>query len=223
MASGLDQWLGKLEGHNEIGEALTGQLQKAEDEVQQFLGGQAALKLSAEKVGALGAVVDQDLNNGKLSFDSELKAAEYVKKMIIRAREVALNLAEGAKAKEIAAAGKVAALKESREVVLKHTMAAKARAEQLQAAQEEARRAAQTVQEGSDSPGNDKAEEAPKESRQPRVSGQHPGRSSLDDRRAEAAKGRAAVASEEAPKAPGPLKTEPPKKRRGRPPKVTRG
>lgn len=221
MASGLDQWLGKLEGHNEIGEALTNQLQKAEDEVQQFIGGQTALKLSVEKVGALGAVVEQDLNDGKLNFDSELKAAEYAKKMVIRAREVLLNLADGAKSREIAAAGKVSALKESREVVLKHTLAARARAEQLRAAEIEARKAVQESLTGPDS-GSAEAEEPPKQPRQPRASGHHPGHSSLDERRAEAARERAEATSADAHPS-SETTPEPMKKRRGRPPKVKRG
>ncbi len=182
MASGMDQWLGKLEGHNEIGKALTDQLQKAEDEVQQFIGGQRALKVTAEKVGALGAVVEEDLNAGKLNFDSELKASEYVKRMIVRAREAILNLADGAKSKEIAAAGKVSALTESRKIVMQHVLAAKARAEQLQAAKEEA---ALVVKESLEK------EQTTKGRR--RISGQHPGNSSLDARRDEAAKEKAPV------------------------------
>lgn len=188
MASGLDQWLGKLEGHNEIGEALTKQLQSAEDEVQQFVGGQAALKLAAEKVGNLGAIVSEDLESGKLNFDSELKASEYIKRMVIRAREVILNLSEGAKAKEVASAGKVSALKESREVVMRHTLVAKARAEQLQAAAEEAL----TVISDTALPS-----EFPKKSRRSRASGEHPGPSSLASRRDEAARERASTQSPE--------------------------
>ena len=210
MASGLDQWLGKLEGHNEIGEALTGQLQKAEDEVQQFVGGQTALKVAADKVGALGAVVSDDLESGKLAFDSELKASEYVKRMIIRARETLLNLADGAKSREIAAAGKVSALKESREVVLRHTTVAKTRAEQLQLAQEEARKAAEqpTPSDGAEDV------EPPKEARQPRAPGERPKPSSLDERRAEAAKEKFVGSTVEAklPPKKKPLKRKPRKK-----------
>jgi len=172
MASGLDQWLGKLEAHNEIGEALTQRLQKAEEEVQQYVGGRTALKAAAENVGALGAIVEADLNEGKLSFDSELKASEYIKKTIIRAREILLNLADGAQSREIAAAGKVSALKESRELVLRHCLTAKARAEQLTAAAKE-------VEEQLRHPAPEGEEDASvKEPRQPRASGQHPARSS---------------------------------------------
>lgn len=185
MASGLDQWLGKLEGHNEIGEALTAQLQKSEEEVQQFIGGRQAFKVGSEKVGALGAVVDEDLNTGKLSFASELEAAAYAKKTIIRATEILLNLCEGAQSKEIAAAGKVAALKESRDVVMRHCMVAKARADQLKAAKEELEAAAEAVEEPTEAEPPKAAEEATRG--RERLPGQHPGRSSLDDRRQEAA------------------------------------
>lgn len=184
MASGLDQWLGKLEGHNEIGEALTAQLQKSEEEVQQFIGGRQAFKVGSEKVGALGAVVDEDLNTGKLSFASELEAAAYAKKTIIRATEILLNLCEGAQSKEIAAAGKVAALKESRDVVMRHCVVAKARADQLKAAKEELEAAAEAVEEPTEAEPPKAAEEATRG--RERLPGQHPGRSSLDDRRQKA-------------------------------------
>lgn len=183
MASGLDQWLGKLEGHNEIGEALTEQLQKAEEEVQQFVGGGLALKLGSDKVGALGSIVDEDLKAGLLSFESELKAAEYVKKTIIRAREILANMAESSKAREIAAAGKVSALKESRDLVLRHCKAAMARAEQLKLAKEELEAALS----------EDSHEEPPEGSSEEqrgrnRASGRHPGPSRLDGRRVDSAK-----------------------------------
>jgi hypothetical protein len=230
MASGLDQWLGKLEAHNEIGEALTQRLQKAEEEVQQYVGGRTALKAAAEKVGALGAIVEADLNEGKLSFDSELKAAEYVKRTIIRAREILLNLADGTQSREIASAGKVSALKESRELVLRHCLTAKARAEQLTAAAKE-------IEEQLNQPPSDEDGEADiKEPRQPRASGQHPARSSLDERRAQAALERARAATEGdspvegSPAVEGEVVAveetvevsvpEPVKKKRGRPRKV---
>jgi hypothetical protein len=177
MASGLDQWVGKLEGLNEIGEALTEQLQAAENEVQQFVGGKQALQAAAEKVGALGAAVSEDLEQGKLSFSSELEASEYIKKTIIRAREIVLNLAEGAKSREIAASGKVSALGVSRGLVIRHCKAAKVRAEQLTQAIEEAKDLKNR------SEGDLPEEPARRTSRGP---GEHPGPSSLDLRRVQA-------------------------------------
>lgn len=183
MASGLDQWVGKLEGHNEIGEALTAQLQKAEDEVQQFIGGRMALKVAADKVAALGEVVSEDLKAGKLSFESELKASEYVNRMIIRAREVLLNLADGAQNKEMVSSGKVVALRESREVVMRHCTTARVRAEQIQAAQAEAEAAvrAMTV-EGAEPPPEQPQDPEGVRGRR-RASGERPGGSTLDERR----------------------------------------
>ncbi len=189
MSNNLQVFIGKLEVTNEIGETLDKQLQLAENATQQLSGGSAAFKVGAEKVGALGVHVDKDLEEGKLAFASELEASAYIKKYIIRASEVLLNLAEKSKNEELVAHGRVAAIKESMEVVKKHAFAAKSRAEQIVAAQEEMAKLAADP---------DKLAEDDRGARMP---GQHPGRSSLDERRAErdAAKAQAAAPAESAP------------------------
>jgi hypothetical protein len=170
----LDGFLGKLEVTNEIGETLDKQLQLAESQVQQYVGGNSALRMGAIKVGELGVHVDKDLNEGKLSFESELVAAAYIKGFIRKAGEVLLNLADKAKSEELVAHGRVASFKESLEVVKKHCTVARARAEQLVA---QAQEAAKEVVEGPS-----EAQEGDRRNRRP---GQHPGPSSLDERRAE--------------------------------------
>lgn len=184
MSNNLDGFLGKLEVTNEIGEALDKQLQLAESQVQQYVGGNSALRMGAVKVGELGVHVDKDLNEGKLNFETELVASAYIKGYIRKASEVLLNLAEKAKSEELIAHGRVASIKESMEVVKKHCTVAKARAEQLVAQTQEA---AKEAVEG--------PSEAPEGDRRNRRPGQHPGPSSLDERRAERDAARAGAPS----------------------------
>jgi hypothetical protein len=172
--SNLQGFLGKLEVTNEIGELLDKQLQLAEGQAQQYIGGSASFRLGAVKVGELGIHIDKDLEEGKLSFESELAAASYMKSYLRKASEVLLNLAEKSKNEELIAHGKVAALRESMEVVKKHCLSAKSRVEQLLAAAQEAAKEAET--------GVSEVEVADRRNRRP---GQHPGPSSLDARRAE--------------------------------------
>lgn len=175
--SNLQGFLGKLEVTNEIGELLDKQLQLAEGQAQQYVGGSSALRLGAVKVGELGTHIDKDLEEGKLSFESELAAASYMKSYLRKASEVLLNLSEKSKNEELIAHGKVAALRESMEIVKKHCVSAKARVEQLlAAAQEAAKEAAQETAEGGSYVEIDRRNRRP---------GQHPGPSSLDERRAE--------------------------------------
>lgn len=172
--SNLQGFLGKLEVTNEIGEALDKQLQLAESQTQQYVGGSSALRLGAVKVGELGVHVDKDLAEGKLVFENDLVASAYVKAYLRRASEVLLNLAEKSKSEELVSHGKVAALRASMEVVKKYCISAKARVEQLLAAAEEAAREA-----GTNTPSQDEVD------RRNRRPGQHPGPSSLAARRAE--------------------------------------
>lgn len=186
MSNDLQTILGKLEVTNEIGETLDKQLQHAENTTQQLAGGSASLRLGAVKVGELGAHVDKDLQEGKLSFESELVAAAYVKGFIRKASEVLLNLSDKTKSEELVSHGRVAAMKESLEIVKKHCVNAKARAEQIVAAHEELAKI---------EAGNISEYEAT--DRRNRLPGQHPGPSSLDDRRAE--RDAAKAAAEDAP------------------------
>jgi len=181
MADNLQVFLGKLEVTNEIGEQLDEQLQRVENTVQQLVGGGAALRLGANKVGELGSHVDRDLEAGKLQFTSELEVAAYVKKYIIRANEVLLNLAEKSKSDELVAHGKAAALKESMAVVKRFCTSAKSRAEQIVAANEELAKMAAAA--GVDPAAVPAA--VPAVDRGARLPGQHPGPSSLAERRAE--------------------------------------
>jgi prophage DNA circulation protein len=175
MAEKLDGFLGKLEVTNEIGEQLDKQLQHAEAQVQQYIGGSSALRLGAVKVGELGVHIDKDLQEGKLAFESELVAVAYVKGYLRKASECLLNLSEKSKTEELIAHGKTAALKESLEIVKKHAVVAKSRTEQLLAAMEEVAKEASGGISQDDLSGD----------RRNRRSGQHPGPSSLDARRAE--------------------------------------
>ncbi len=194
MSNNLQVYLGKLDVTNEIGETLDKQLQLAENTAQQFAGGSQALRHGAAKVGELGVHVDKDLEEGKLQFTTELEVAAYIKRYITRAGEVLLNLAEKSKNEELVHHGRVAAIRESMEIVKKHCTSAKARAEQIVAAQEEMAK----MMAGGAPPA-----EAPVD-RGARLPGQHPGPSSLADRRAErdAAKARA-----ESPEPPTPEAT----------------
>ena len=187
--SGLEGFLGKLEVTNEIGEALDKQRQQAEDQAQQLLGGSAALKAGAAKVGELGVHVDRDLDEGKLQFENELAAVAYVKTYLRRAGEVLLNLAEKSKNEELVAHGRAAALRNSLEIVGRHCKSAKARAEQLVAQAEETEALAKGEPVES-------VEEGPRGARMP---GERPGPSSLDERRAEARAAAAAQSVDEAP------------------------
>ena len=206
----LDGFLGKLEVTNEIGEQFDKQLQAAENQAQQFQGGAASLRLGAVKVGELGTHIDEDLQEGKLAFESDLAAAAYMKSYLRKASEVLLNLAEKSKTEELLVLGKALALRESLEVVKKHAVSAKARSEQIIAAMEEL---AKEVA----------GEKPATEDRHNRLPGQHPGPSSLDDRRAERDAARAAEAqpapSEPPPEAPPAGKRG--KKRLPQPPTVT--
>lgn len=194
--SQLDLWLGKLEVTNELGEQLDKQLQQAESTAQQLHGGSLALKAGAEKVGELGIHVTRDLEEGKLEFESALKASEYIHRKIIQAREVLLNLAEKSKADELVAHGKAAGLRGFMQTMQNHAKAAKARSQQLIAQAEELAKALeeQPTEESASAPEPEAADRP-----RGRMSGQHPGRSPLDERRAEAAKARAeAEAAEKA-------------------------
>ena len=186
--SNLDAFLGKMAVTNEIGEQLDKQLEQANNQAQQFFGGSAALKVGANKVSALGEHVDKDLEEGKLLVTTELEVAALIKKYLLRANEVLLNLAEKSKSEELVANGKVVAIRQNLELVQRHCVAAKSRAEQLMAAAEERRKAAEESPTG---------EEPVAEDRHRRVAGTHPGRSSLDERRAEAAKSREDVVTVE--------------------------
>lgn len=196
MSNDLQTILGKLEVTNEIGETLDKQLQHAENTTQQLAGGSASLRLGAVKVGELGVHVDKDLQEGKLAFESELVAAAYVKGFLRKASEVLLNLADKTKSEELVSHGRVAAIKESLEIVKKHCVNAKARAEQLVAAHEELAKI--------------EAGNVPEEvgDRRNRLPGQHPGPSSLDDRRAERDAARAAAEAKPEEQAPVEAKPE---------------
>jgi hypothetical protein len=176
MTSKLNGFLGKLEVANEIGEQLDKQFQQAEAQVQQYVGGSSALRLGAVKVGELSVHIDKDLAEGKLVFDSELAAVSYMKSYLRKASECLLNLAEKSKTEELISHGKTAALKESLEIVKKHAVSAKARTEQILAAMEEA------AKEAANPDAVPSTEEMDRRNRRP---GQHPGPSSLDERRAE--------------------------------------
>jgi len=189
MAEKLDGILGKLEVANEIGEQLDKQLQAAENQVQQYIGGSSALRLGAVKVSELGIHIDKDLAEGKLAFDSELTAVSYVKSYLRKASECLLNLSEKSKTEEMISHGKTAALKESLEIVKKHAIVAKSRTEQLLAAMEEAAKEAMSP---------DAIPSTSELDRRNRRPGQHPGPSSLDARRAERD---AALAAEPQPEA----------------------
>jgi len=191
MSTGLEGSLGKLEVTNDIGEALDKQLQQAENQAQQLLGGTTALKVAAKKVGALGEHISQDLEEGKLQFSTELEAATYTKEWIRRACEVLNNLAEKSKSEELVAHGKAKGLRDSMEMVGRHCKAAKARAEQLVAAAEEAQAKAA---EGAKGDGAEVPEDAARGGA--RAPGERPGPSTLDERRAEAAQAKAAQSAE---------------------------
>jgi len=201
----LDGFLGKLEVTNEIGEALDKQLQHAEDQAQQLFGGCAALKIGANKVSGLGEHVSKDLEEGKLQFASELEAAEYVKTYLRRASDVLLNLAERSKSDELVAHGKASAIRNTMEMVGRHCKSAKARAEQLVAAAQEA----EALAKGEDP---EPSEDTPRGPRTPRASGERPGPSPLDERRAEAAAERAKKGTE-APSKPQAAKKKVAKKK----------
>lgn len=173
----LDSWLGKLEVTNELGEKLDGDLQRAEQVAQHLHGGAAALKSGAEKIGELGTHVSRDLEEGLLEFETPLKAAEYTRKYLTRAREVLLNLAEKSKNEELVAHGKAAGLRVFMGTLQNHAKAAKARTEQLLAAAEEVQKAEESSEKEPD-------DDAPRRGRV-RLPGEHPGRSSLDARRAQ--------------------------------------
>ena len=198
MTSSLEGFLGKLEVTNEIGEALDKQRQQVEDQAQQLLGGSAALKAGAAKVGALGEHISKDLEEGKLQFGTELEVAAYAKEWLSRAGEVLLNLAEKSKSEELVAHGKAAAIRSSMEVVGRHCKAAKARAEQLVAQAEEAEARAK----GDAEPTEEPVEDGPRG--RARMPGERPGPSPLDDRRAQA---RAEMAQTE-PEAPAATDTD---------------
>jgi hypothetical protein len=178
----LDLWLGKLESTNTLGEQLDRQLEQAEQQAQQLHGGSAALKHGAERVGELGIHVGRDLDEGKLEFESALQASEYVKKKILQAREVLLNLSEKSKNEELVAHGKAAGLRGFMQTMQNHAKAARARAQQLTEQAEEFAKQAEEGNAGGDAEEEGK-EEAP---RGPRMAGEHPGRSTLAERRAEA-------------------------------------
>lgn len=176
MSEKIDGFLAKLEVANEIGEQLDKQLQAAENQVQQYIGGSSALRLGAVKVGELGTHIDKDLGEGKLAFDSELAAAAFIKSYLRKASECLLNLSEKSKTEELIAHGKTAALKESLEIVRKHAIVAKSRTEQIIAAMEEAAKEAASP---------DAIPSTSETDRRNRRPGQHPGPSSLDERRTE--------------------------------------
>lgn len=224
MNGKLDGFLGKLEVTNEIGEQLDKQVEAAEHQVQQYIGGSSALRLGAVKVGELGIHVDKDMNEGKLVFENELAVSAYIKSYLRKASEVLLNLAEKSKTEEMIAHGRVSALKESLEIVRKHAITARARSEQIIAAMEEAAKEAQNPD------SIPSTEEADRGSRRP---GQHPGPSSLDERRSERdvqkasgpepedapVAGEAAASQTEEKKAP--KKPKPPVKKTSTPPIAT--
>jgi hypothetical protein len=192
MSEKLDGFLGKLEVTNEIGEQLDKQLQQAENLVQQYIGSSSALRLGAVKIGELGTHIDKDLAEGKLVFDSELTAVSYMKSYLRKASECLLNLSEKSKTEELIAHGKTAALKESLEIVKKHAVVAKSRTEQILAAMEEA------AKEAANPDAIPSTSEVDRHNRRP---GQHPGPSSLDERRAERDAANAAEAQPEASEA----------------------
>jgi len=178
MSANLDSTLGKLEVTNAIGEQLDRQLEQAGHKAQQMFGGASAFNIGAKKVGALGEHVDQDLKEGKLQVGTELEVSSLIKKYIIRASDLLQNLAEKSKSEELVAHGREAAVRESMEVVKRHCVSAKARAQQLVAS-------AEGKAEHPDKVPDERTEG-------PREAGDHPGPSTLRERREEAAKTKAA-------------------------------
>jgi len=190
MSNNLHAFLGRLEVTNEIGETLDKQLQRAEDITQQFHGASEALKAASEKVTELGLHVDKDLQEGKISFASDLEIVAYVKRYILRAGDALSNLSLKYKNDELVASGKAVALKEAMGVVKNHCVTAKARAEQIMAAETELAKLAEKGEQPAETRGEG------------RLSGTHPGPSSLAERRAERDRLKAEQAAAEAPEAP---------------------
>lgn len=129
---------GKLDIANDVGEAMSKLMEQAEAESQQRVGQVQAYRDGAEKVRLLHAHVDKDFEEGKLKGVADLEGLATVKLYVTRACEVLLNLAERARAEHLVANGKVAQARQAVEVMQRHAVVAKARLEQLYAADAEA-------------------------------------------------------------------------------------
>lgn len=173
----LERIAGKVELSGELGETLDKTLEQANNEAEQRRGMRHAYKDAGEKVKALHDHVSREMAEEKLplSFDTQAEAASYIKRWINRAVEICNNLGDKAQSDLLIANGKAAALRQAVEVVQRHHNAAVARHNQLTAPPEEDEEEPESESEG-------------KQRRRERRPGQHPGRSSLDERRTEAAK-----------------------------------
>lgn len=173
----LERVLGKVEVSGQIGDKLDEVLKAAEGEVHQRKGMQAGCQLSAKAVVGLLPHVDKDFEEGDLEGLNALEIQGLVKKWLVRASESIENLYQRAKAEEMVAHGKVVAMETAVTVVKRYHDSAAARHTQLTAPPEP----------------DDEGEE-----RKGRRSGEHPGVSSLDERRAQAARAKAAQYDAEA-------------------------
>jgi len=199
----LEHVLGKVEVSAQIGEQLDGALQLAESEVQQRKGMQAGCQASAKSVASLLPHVDKAFDEGELEGLSALEVKALLKKWLMRSMDALQNLHERAKAEEMVAHGKAAAMKMAVTIAQKYHDSAAARCAQLTA------------------PDEPETEAEAGERRRGRKAGEHPKGSSLDERReaaAEEAVDKALADAKAEPKKPT-KKTAPKKRRTVRPPK----
>ena len=192
----------------DLGETYDQMLEAAEREAYGREGAEKILQAASKLVLKLHEHVDKDHEAGEIP-KGELQIVGYTKKYVTRASECLLNLAKKMEAEKYVAHGKVAALKPAVALVQRHHDSANAVAKQLEAALEEAR--------GESKPAADQRSTLRGVSRQ---TGQHPGPSPLEKRRAEGKRLKAErQAREEAAQSPSTDAPDPPangKKKRSR-------
>ena len=170
----LEQFAAKAQVTGDLGDKLDKDLENSQAEVHRLQGGYLYLKECAQKLASVAENIRKDFEEGKF----ESKDAKSIHDLLLdynrKAIECVLNFSELKKSEGLAASGKMVGIKESLQLVKKHHLAATARASQITQAIE------------SDEQPID--EQKAKESRKSRSIGEHPGQSSLDERRAEAMK-----------------------------------
>lgn len=168
----LEALTAKVDLTGDLGETYDQMLQAAEREAYGREGAEKVLKAAAKLVLKLHEHVDKDLEEDNLP-KQELQIAGYAKRYVTLASESLLNLAEKMEAEKFVAHGKLAALKSVVAVVQRHHDSAVTVKKQVETELSQAV-AGQELN----------GDARPTVRGAARASGQHPGPSSLEERRA---------------------------------------
>lgn len=117
----------------EVGKMLEEGQDSAQNEVHKSRGAISYLSRASRGIEHLNQIVSNDLDDGKLEFDSEFHASSYVSEIIEKAKNICVELSAQAEREALACAGRLQAMQASVKNVEKRFLAERTKLEQLAA------------------------------------------------------------------------------------------